>query len=199
MCGCSYKISKINSHPHFNPQQFSVIHNKINNWQLRGKISWHEKRQNKSTICYLNWQKNNSKSTITLYSALNMQNLVIETIENHNNRQNNIKIISKNGKNYHNVNHKTAMNSETVALQQAIESLPLNLNYLTCWLLGMPDLSKKYILINDGFKQDNWTVTYSDYINYQRTNVQNLFMPKKIVIHNSNMVIKIMVTNFSSQ
>jgi len=199
LSGCS---TNINDKFKFNPKQFSIINNKIHTWKLDGKISWHHKSDNKSATCYMNWQKFNNKSQITFYSALNIQNLVIESYNN-----NQIKILSKNGKNYNNIKSIDTIadpydtdndTAEVNELQKTIDQLSINLNNLTYWLLGIPNPLKKYILIKDGFKQDDWNITYTA---YQPSSSQNLPMPTKIIIKNSDpkniMIIKIIVMNFN--
>ena len=194
---CATSIYNINhkSEFEFDPKQFTIIHNKIHNWQLNGKIHWHQKSGNKSTTCYMTWQKIDNKSQITFYSALNLQNVVIESYNNQNNQ---IKILSKNGKDYTG-SKDININTETDELQKAIDSLSLNLNNLTYWLLGTPNPLKNYILINNGFKQDNWLITYSDY----QQKSEHLYMPTKILIKNSNKknitIIKIMILDFNQQ
>lgn len=191
---CSNCTTKANIY-RFNSANFDKINNKIHNWQLNGKLFWYQKSDKKSATCYVNWQKIKNKSQITFYSAFNMQNIILETYhgnKNDNKNNNQIKILSKNGKKYNNNND--------YELQKTINLLPLNLNNLAYWLLGVPNPSKNYILTTNGFKQDNWSIIYD---NYQQKS-QSLFMPTKIIIKNCNdipdisltTIIKIQVLNF---
>lgn len=201
-CSCTTNVSTIKNNHQFNPQQFPLIWNKVTDWQLNGKISWQHYLINNSSNCYVNWQKSGDKSLITFYSPLNIKNLTIEVIESYNNRKDNqIKILSKNGKNYNN-NDDPDINAEINQLKLAIDQLSLNINNLTYWILGIPHPLKKYTLLKDGFKQDDWLVNYRD---YQQEKLSKLYMPRKIIIKNviPNLnankiaIIKIVVINFN--
>lgn len=121
-------------------------------------------------------------SAITFYSPLNIKNLTIEVIESYNNRKHNqIKILSKNGKNYNNTDDNPDINAKINPLQLAIDQLSLNINNLTYWTLGIPHPLKKYTLLKEGCKQDDWLVHYGD---YQQEKVSMLYMPRKIIIKN---------------
>ena len=202
-CSCSTNISTIKNKHQFNQQAFPSIWNKVTDWQLNGKISWQHHLTNKSANCYVNWQKRQNKSLITFYSPLNIKNLTIEVIENYNDqKKNQIKILSKNGKKYNNIDYDHDINAEINQLQLAIDQLSLNINNLTYWILGVPNPLKKYTLLKDGFKQNDYIVHYS---HYKQEKLSMLYMPRKIIIKNvmSNLntneiaIIKIVVINFN--
>lgn len=204
-CSCSTNVSTIKNNHQFNSQQFPIIWNKITDWQLKGKISWQHYLTNKSANCYVNWQKSGNKSVITFYSPLNIKNLTIEVIESYNNEKNNqIKILSKNGKNYNNIDNDPDINAEINQLQLAIDQLSLNINNLTYWILGVPHPLKKYTLLKNGFKQDDWLVNYKD---YQQEKLDIFHIPRKIIIKNiaPNLsankigVIKIIIIDFNQK
>jgi outer membrane biogenesis lipoprotein LolB len=173
-----------------NKQQFTSNHNKIINWHAKGKISYHDHSCYPYTTCYIDWLKTPDKSTVSLHSALNLQNVVLEY------QNNNLRLLSKNGKAYNNPNK----NPELADIKYTIQELSLNLNNLTNWIIGIPNLDKPYSLTQHGFNQDNWQIHYDK---FKFLPYDNLCVPKKIIMKNyadspsdKPIVIKIIITNF---
>lgn len=194
LCSCSTK-----SHLRDQAQQFDVINNKIFNWTINGKISWHNKLNHHAGTCYINWKKLNDKTQIRLQSALNLENLVIES-----DSYNKIKVLSKNGKIY-NYSIDDAIKTETdnkhihelEQIKETINNISFNIDHLNYWLLGIPSPSHRAVLTKNGFKQAGWEVTYSNYKKFDPYYDENnqLMLPSKIVAinHKLQITIKIVV------
>ena len=174
LCGCN---PNINNHYDFNPKQFNKINSQLDNWQLNGKISWHHKPTNHSAMCYMDWQKNNKKSKITFRSAMNIKNVTIESDDGK------INIVSSSNN----------LDEVQKDIQDISKTISLNLNNLNYWLLGVPNLTNSYLLVKDGFKQQDWEILYSKYKSYG-----GFMLPTKITMRNakSQTVIKIVVSSF---
>lgn len=168
--------NKINQQFKFNSNKINIINKQIYNWQLSGKISWSHKPTNDNFICYVDWQKKYNKTIITFRSPMNIKNVTIES------NGEKIKIINSS----HNIK-ETQYNLENIS-----ETISLNLNNLNYWLLGIPNINSNYSLINNGFRQNNWDVMYS---NYKLNN--NLLLPSFIIMKNADTqtIIKIFISS----
>lgn len=176
LCLLSSCSPNINKQFKFNPNNINIINKKIYNWQLNGKISWLHKATNDNCICYVDWQKNYNKSIITFRSPMNIKNITIES----------------NGETIKIINSSDNIKETQYNLENISKTISLNLNNLNYWLLGIPNINSKYILINNGFRQNNWDVIYS---NYKLNN--NLLLPNFIVMKNASTqtVIKIFINS----
>ena len=174
LCGCT---ANINDPFKFNTKTLGVLKKPIDNWQLKGKISWHQKQPNKSAICYIDWQKNNKKSKIDFRSIMNIKSV---SIESDNDK---IKVISSS-------DNIDEVQQDVDAMSKAIS---LNLNNLNYWLLGVPNPKYDYFLLKDGFKQQNWHIIYLKY-----KSQGDFILPNKILMKNldSDTVIKIVISSF---
>jgi outer membrane biogenesis lipoprotein LolB len=142
------------------------IYNKINHWKLKSKIQILDLNTKKSCICYMYWEKIDHKSTIKLYSLFNLQSLTLES-DNYNNKLN--------------LKHNDlSNNNHDLDLNYWINSGLIKINDLNNWLIGLPNYKDPYKIINHGFIQNNWEITYANYT--PSKSLPNLLFPKKIVI-----------------
>ena len=172
---CTPGVNKFNNAFTFSPKRFVVI-NKINNWQLNGKLSWHDKKNNQTVICYVKWQKDNKKSYITLSSVMNLKTVNLE-IDNGA-----VKII----------NNSNNADKLTQDIDNIIKNISINLDNLNYWLLGVPNPNNTYKLIQDGFEQHNCKINY-----FQYTNNSGVVLPAFISLQmKPEIIIKFIIKKF---
>ena len=151
------------------------IYNNINNWQLKSKIQILNLNTKQSCICYMDWEKINLKSTVKLYSLFNLQSLMLES----DNYSNTVKFKHNHVSN--NLEHnKHDKHNLDLDLDHWINSGLIKINDLNNWLIGLPNYKNTYNIINHGFIQNNWKITYANYT--PSKSLPNLLFPKKIVI-----------------
>lgn len=165
-------VNRINHSNNFiiDPQQKAAI-NKLGIWEWRGKLSWHDQRNNQAAMCYIKWVKKYSKSYITLNSAMNIKTVYLQI--------DNGKII----------NNSNILSQD---IDNIIKNISLNIDNLNYWLLGAPNPKYKYTLINEGFEQQNWEIKYLHYKTYKK-----FLLPSHIIIKNNCIDIKIIINDFN--
>lgn len=158
-------------------KQNQAIYQNLNNWHLKGKISWHHKPTKNFAVCYIDWQKNNNKSDIIFRSAMNIKSISIQL---------------DNGK-FKILNNNQAQ-AATKDIEDISKSIQLNISNLNYWLLGVPAKGAKYSLIENGFRQQGWEVIYDQYKTYN-----NFILPTKIIMKNfkSQTIIKVAISSIN--
>lgn len=154
---------------------------KISAWQINGGVSLHFDKQ--SIITNFSWQQKEDQYVITLSSALGLFSVKLEG--------------NANGVTFwQSADEKfSATTAEQLMQQQLGWSLPVT--SLRYWVLGLPEPKHPYQATFDQnqqlatLKQQGW------YINYQRfVQVNNLFLPEKILLTNQSINVKIVIKNW---
>lgn len=148
------------------------IYHKINNWQLKSKIQILNLNTKQSCICYMDWEKINLKSTVKLYSLFNLQSLTLDS----DNYSNTVKFKHNHVSN--NLEHNK--HNLDLDLDHWINAGLIKINDLNYWLIGLPNYKNTYNIINHGFIQNNWKITYANYT--PSKSLPNLLFPRKIFI-----------------
>ncbi|MBN2690038.1 MAG: outer membrane lipoprotein LolB [Gammaproteobacteria bacterium] len=154
---------------------------KINTWHVAGSALI--KQNKKANIAQFNWQQHKEKYHLNINGPLGVG---IATITGSNRYA---KIILANGR------QAIASNGEELMQKELGWSLPID-NFPK-WILGIPNTKLVYnknlqnnsVLLS--LKQQGWKIYY---LQYQLTN--NLLLPKKIVLVNENITIKLSLTNW---
>lgn len=161
--GCTTRINYSDNFI-FDPKQAAKI-NKLDNWELHGKLSWRDQKNNQTAICYIKWVKNYNKSDITLNSVMNIKSIHLEIDNGKIKIINNSNILSKD-------------------IENIINNISLNIDNLNYWLLGSPNPKYEYALIKQGFHQQGWEIKYNGNKRYS-----NIYMPKIIIMKHKHLQI----------
>jgi len=179
--GCAALQSQPQNYHQLTWHDRNIQLNKFDKWDAEGKLSI--SYQGETDIASFNWQQNKNNYLINISSPLNIIHFSI----NGDNTQ--VTLAKSKTEIY------TATNPEKLLQQQIGWQLPIsNLMY---WIkaIAAPKISyqAKFDIYNHlvNLKQQGWIIHYSDF-----NSVNNIDLPTKIMLQNSELKIKISVKNW---